>query len=142
MFAFFPPSSSVSDFTWSAQWRMIRLPTAVDPVKTTLRTCGWVTSRSPASAPVPGTTCSTSSGRPASTASSCRRSAVSGVCSAGLSTTVLPAASAGAKPHAATGIGKFHGTITATTPSGSWNVMSTPPGTGICLPVSRSGAAE
>ena len=39
-------------------------------------------------------------------------------------------------------IGKFHGTITPTTPSGSRKVRSTPPGTGICRPNSRSGAAE
>jgi hypothetical protein len=37
-------------------------------------------------------------------------------------------------------IGKFHGTMTPTTPSGSWNVTSTPPGTGICSPWLRSGA--
>jgi hypothetical protein len=59
-----------------------------------------------------------------------------------LSTTVLPAASAGANPHPAIGMGKFHGTITPTTPSGSANVRFTPPGTGICRPNSRSGAAE
>jgi hypothetical protein len=53
---------------------------------------------------------------------------------------VLPAASAGAKPQPAIGIGKFHGTMIPTTPSGSWNVRSTPPGTGICRPDSRSGA--
>ena len=67
--------------------------------------------------------------------------AVSGVSSAGLRTTVLPAASAGPKPQPAIGIGKFHGTMTLTTPSGSWNVTFRPPGTGICRPVSRSGAA-
>ncbi len=65
---------------------------------------------------------------------------MSGVSSAGLSTTVFPAASAGAKPQAAIGIGKFHGTITPTTPSGSWKVTSVPPATGICRPKSRSGA--
>ena len=37
------------------------------------------------------------------------RSALSGVNSAGLSTTVLPAASAGAKPQPAMAMGKFHG---------------------------------
>ena len=79
---------------------------------------------------------------PASSASSPMRIAVSGVISAGLSTTVLPAARAGAKPQPAMGIGKFHGTITPTTPSGSWKVMSMPPATGICLPTSRSGVAE
>jgi hypothetical protein len=64
------------------------------------------------------------------------------VYSAGLTITVLPAARAGANPHAATGIGKFHGTMTPTTPIGSWKVTSMPPATGICLPASRSGAAE
>ena len=70
------------------------------------------------------------------------RIAVSGVSSAGLSTTVLPAARAGAKPQPAIGIGKFHGTMTETTPSGSLKVTSRPPATGICRPKSRSGAAE
>jgi hypothetical protein len=36
------------------------------------------------------------------------------VYSAGFKTTVFPAASAGAKPQLAIGIGKFHGTITPT----------------------------
>ena len=142
MFAFLPPSSSVTRFTWSAQPAMICLPTAVDPVKTTLRTAGWVTNRCPTTDPEPGSTWKTSSGMPASLASSASRNAVSGVSSAGLSTTVLPAASAGANPQPAMGIGKFHGTITPTTPSGSAKVTFIPPGTGICLPNSRSGAAE
>ena len=43
-----------------------------------------------------------------------------GVCSAGFSTTQLPAASAGASFHVAIRIGKFHGMIWPTTPSGSW----------------------
>ena len=47
------------------------------------------------------------------------RSALRGVSSAGLTTTVLPAASAGAKPHPAMAMGKFQGTMTAATPSGS-----------------------
>ncbi len=42
------------------------------------------------------------------------------VCSAGLSTTQLPAASAGASFQAAISSGKFHGMICPTTPSGSW----------------------
>ena len=67
---------------------------------------------------------------------------VSGVHSAGLTSTALPAASAGAKPHDAMVIGKFHGVMTPTTPSGSLNVTSRPPATGICLPDSRSGLAE
>ena len=140
MFALLPPSSSVTRFTWSAQPPMICLPTSVEPVKQTLRTAGWVTNRCPTTDPLPGRTVNTSSGKPASSASSPSRIAVSGVSSAGLSTTVLPAASAGAKPQPAIGIGKFHGTMTPTTPSGSWNVTSSPPATGICRPDSRSGA--
>ncbi len=142
MLALFPPSSRVTRFTWSAQPAMIRLPTSVEPVKHTLRTSGCVTKRSPTTEPLPGMTVSTPSGSPASTASSPIRMAVSGVISAGLSTTVFPAAMAGANPQPAMGIGKFHGTMMPTTPSGSWKVMSTPPATGICLPKSRSGAAE
>ena len=121
---------------------MICLPTSVEPVKQTLRTSGWVTNRSPTTDPLPGITVRTSSGSPASRASSPSRIAVSGVSSAGLRTTVLPAASAGANPQPAIGIGKFQGTMMPTTPSGSWKVTSTPPATGICRPNRRSGAAE
>ena len=67
---------------------------------------------------------------------------VSGVHSAGLTSTALPAASAGAMPQDAIVIGKFHGVITPTTPSGSLKVTSRPPATGICLPDKRSGLAE
>ncbi len=140
MLALLPPSSRVTRFTWSAQPAMIRLPTSVEPVKQTLRTRGCVTNRSPTTEPLPGMIVSTCSGRPASRASSPSRMAVSGVSSAGLSTTVLPAARAGAKPQPAIGIGKFQGTMMPTTPSGSKNVRSTPPATGICRPNIRSGA--
>ncbi|MNR58026.1 hypothetical protein D3C85_1789240 [compost metagenome] len=44
----------------------------------------------------------------------------SGVKRAGLSTTQLPAASAGAIFQLAISSGKFHGMICPTTPSGSW----------------------
>ena len=142
MLADLPPSSRVTRLSWSAALRMIPWPTAVDPVKQTLRTSGWVTKRSPTTDPLPGSTVSTPSGMPASSASCPMSIAVSGVSSAGLSTTVLPAARAGASPQPAIGIGKFHGTMTDTTPSGSLKVTSSPPATGICLPKRRSGAAE
>ena len=121
---------------------MIPWPTAVDPVKQTLRTAGWVTNRSPTTEPLPGTTVKTPSGSPACRASSASLMAVSGVSSAGLRTTVLPAARAGANPQTAIGIGKFHGTMIPTVPSGSLNVTSRPPATGIWRPNIRSGAAE
>ena len=141
MLALLPPSSRVSRLTWRAQPAMICWPTSVDPVKTILRTAGWSTSRCPTTLPLPGSTWNTPSGRPASSASSPIRIAVSGVASAGLATTAQPAASAGAMPQDRIGIGKFHGTMSPTTPTGSWKVTFSPPGTGICFPVSRSGAA-
>ena len=57
-------------------------------------------------------------GRPASWMTSASSSAVSGVVSAGLSTQVLPAASAGASFQAAISSGKFHGMTCPATPSG------------------------
>ena len=59
---------------------------------------------------------------PASWISSPKRSADSGVCSAGFSTIVQPAASAGAIFHAAIISGKFQGMIWPTTPTGSRSV--------------------
>ena len=117
-----------------------RWPTAVEPVKATLAMSGCWASRSPTTRPGPTTTFSTPSGSPASSAIFSSSIAVSGVSSAGLSTIVLPAASAGATFHDAIASGKFHGVIRPTTPSGSRNVMSTPPATGIVSPSSRSGA--
>ena len=89
--------------------------------------------------PGPATTFTTPSGS-TSAASCSKRSAVSGVSSAGLSTTVLPAASAGAIFQAAIVSGKFHGVMSATTPSGSRTVNAWPPPTGIVSPSIRSGA--
>ncbi len=62
---------------------------------------------------------STPGGSPASAASSAKSRAVSGVVSAGFSTTVLPVASAGATFQASIIIGKFHGITCPATPSGS-----------------------
>ena len=130
----FPPSSSVTRLTVLAAPSMTRLPTSVEPVKPILATSGWAIKRSPTTEPGPTTTLSTPSGRPAASASSAKRSAVSGVSSAGLRTTVLPHASAGPSFQLASMSGKFQGTMRPTTPSGSRNVMSTPPATGIVSP--------
>ena len=110
------------------------LPTSVDPVKATLATSGCSASRVPTTEPLPVTTCRTPSGRPASRPSSARRSAVSGVISAGFTTMVLPVARAGPTFHEVMATGKFHGMMAPTTPSGSWKVMSTPPATGTVAP--------
>ncbi len=76
-------------------------------------------SGSPVRSPWPGSTLNTPSGTPASATSAARRIALNGERSEGLRTTELPAASAGAIFHDAINSGKFHGTITATTPTGS-----------------------
>ena len=89
------------------------------PVKDTFATSGCSTSRCPAVGPYPGTTFTTPGGKPTSVMSSATRSADIGVSSAGLSTTVFPAASAGPSFQLVNISGKFHGTIWPTTPSGS-----------------------
>jgi hypothetical protein len=58
----------------------------------------------------------TPAGTPARNASSASASADSGVCSAGLTTTVQPAANAGATLRVIMAIGKFHGVMAAHTP--------------------------
>ena len=72
------------------------LPGSVLPVNAIFSTRGCVASAAPAVAPSPGMTLSTPGGMPASLAMSASSSAVSGVRSDGLSTTVFPVASAGA----------------------------------------------
>lgn len=62
---------------------------------------------------------STPGGTPACCARAVSASDVSGVSSAGLHTTVHPAARAGAILRAIMAAGKFHGVIAATTPTGS-----------------------
>ena len=82
-------------------------------------TRGSRTNGSPTFAADPVTRFSTPAGSPASSSASTSRTAQSGVRLAGLKTTVLPKASAGAIFQAGIAIGKFHGVTTATTPSGS-----------------------
>ena len=78
---------------------------------------GWVTSVEPMS-PAPVTMLTTPGGRSASAMISASTRIDSGVVSAGLITTVLPAARAGAIFQAAISSGKFHGITWPATPSG------------------------
>ena len=94
-------------------------PGSVPPVKTTFLTSGCSVSAAPAVGPRPGTTLSTPAGMPASRAMSPSSSAVSGVCSDGLSTTVLPVARAGARLFEAIIIGWLNDDRIPTTPSGN-----------------------
>ena len=64
------------------------------------------------------TTWNTPAGTPARSASSASASAESGVCSAGLHTIVLPAASAGAALRVIIAEGKFQGVMPPQTPTG------------------------
>ena len=122
MFGDLPPSSSVIRFSVSAEPRMIPLPVDVSPVNAILSMPGCSTIIWPTFDPGPVMTLSTPGGRPTSCAISASASAVSGVWLAGLMMTVLPHASAGATFHAVSSSGKFHGTIAATTPTGSRSV--------------------
>ena len=108
MLAALPPSSSVSALSVPATARPISLPTDVEPVKATLSTSGCLTRARPIS-PGPVMMLTTPGGRSAWRHTSAKKSAVSGVELAGLSTTVLPAASAGAIFQASISSGKFHG---------------------------------
>ena len=71
----------------------------------------------------------TPGGMPASISSSIVRDAASCWVGLGFQTTVLPAARAGASFQAGMRIGKFHGVITPTTPSGARTVRMVSPGT-------------
>jgi hypothetical protein len=122
MFGDLPPSSSVTRARCEAAPRMTARPVAVPPVKATLSTPGCSTSGAPASSPNPVTTLNTPGGKPASSNSAANSSVEHGACSAGLTTTQQPAASAGAIFHDASSTGEFHGVIAATTPSGSRSV--------------------
>ena len=119
MFGLLPPSSRVTEFRFSEAYCMISRPVVVSPVKATFATRSLLASGLPASTPKPLTMFSTPSGSrsPISWANS---RIEAGVCSAGLRTTQLPAAIAGASFQVAISSGKFHGMICATTPSGSW----------------------
>ena len=117
MFAALPPSSSVTLFPVPASRRWIALPTSVEPVKATLSTSGCETSAAPVD-PSPVTMLTTPAGSSAWRRTSQNSSAVSGVVSAGLSTTVFPVARAGASFQLAMSIGKFQGMTWPATPIG------------------------
>ena len=76
----------------------------------------------PASGPKPVTTLTTPAGKPACSMIFMSSSSDADVYSDGFSTTVLPAASAGASFHAVSSSGEFQGIIAPITPSGSKRV--------------------
>ena len=121
-----PPSSSDTFFTWPAHCAISSFPTSVEPVKPSFRTIGLLVIVRPisgASSALPVTSTSTPGGSPASRPSWATASAESGVCSAGFSTIVQPAASAGAALRVTIAAGKFHGVMPAVTPTG-WRMTT------------------
>ena len=117
MFAALPPSSRVSRLPEPAIARWMDLPTSVEPVNATFFTSGCETTSEPV-LPAPVTMLTTPGGSSACRQISANRSAVSGVVSAGFSTTVLPAARAGAIFQASIRSGKFQGMICPQTLTG------------------------
>ena len=115
---FLPPSSKCRRFRVGAAWAWISEPVADSPTNPIALISGCSVSARPADSPRPCTVFNTPGGRPASSAISDSNAAVHGDHSAGLCTTVHPAASAGAIFQVESMNGVFHGVITPTGPSG------------------------
>ena len=94
-------------------------PVPTEPVKVMALTSGELMIASPTTEPLPMTRLSTPFGSPARARMSTISQEQPGTRSAGLNTTVLPWQSAGAIFHAGMAIGKFHGVMMPTTPTGS-----------------------
>ena len=100
-------------------WR----PTGVEPVKVSLRRCGWVMIGGMTSLEEELTTMfSTPAGSPASSRISASFSIDKGVCLAGFSTIVQPAATAGPILRVPIASGKFQGVIMRDGPTGCFMV--------------------
>ncbi len=114
-----PPSSSDTFLTVPAHCAIRTLPTSVEPVKEIFRTVTFEVSSPPISAAAPVTTLSTPAGTPARSASTASARAENGVCDAGFTTAVQPAASAGPTFLVIIAMGKFQGVMQPTTPIAS-----------------------
>ena len=112
---------------WSAAWLISVRPTSVEPVNDSLRVRPSLISGS-ITAPelCVTTTLSTPRGRPHSCRMRARASIDSGVCLAGLTTMVQPAATAGPILRVPMAMGKFHGVISRQGPTGCFMVSIRP----------------
>ena len=115
---FLPPSSKWTLFKVSDPCRIIAEPVFDSPTKATALISLFFVRATPASSPKPFTRFQTPWGSPASKAISLSIFAVTGDNSAGLWTTVHPAARAGATFHVDNIKGVFHGVIIPTGPIG------------------------
>src|SRR3954471_20113232 len=92
-----PPSSRTTRFTVALAAAMIWRPTGVDPVNETTSTSGWTVSSAPTALSDDDSTLMTPGGTSVASANNLPRASVDqGVSGAPFSTTVQPAASAGA----------------------------------------------
>jgi hypothetical protein len=116
-----PPSSRKTRVRLGAATSRIRRPVVVEPVKATMSICGEAARASPTRWSAEVTTLTTPGGMSVCSAiSRPSRVAFHGVSGAGLRTQVLPMASKGPNLLRMISIGKFQGTITPTTPTGSF----------------------
>ena len=123
----FPPSSAVKGTMLRAAAVPMCRAVSGDPVKEIRRTLGSAASAAPTSSPIPWTTLNTPGGNPASSTRSASTEAESGDHSAGLSTTVLPAARAGAHFQVESMNGAFQGVMTTAGPAGiRWTAFAVP----------------
>ena len=117
--ALMPPVSATSGRiapSRAARRRLSHCAVAVEPVKITPASRGCASAASPNSRPAMGSVCRASTGMPASCSARVASRATSGVASAGLATTVLPAASAAATCPVKMASGKFQGLMQAMAP--------------------------
>ena len=117
--AFLPPISSATRLWPAAASMATWSPVAVEPVNEMSATFEWRTSAAPSSGLLPRTKFTTPGGTPHSSRTWTKSEAVTGVSGDGFSTTVLPRISAGKVFQEGMAMGKFHGVIKPTTPTGS-----------------------
>ena len=122
-----PPSSIDTRRTCGADCSISLTPTSVEPVKDTLRRAGCLNS-GPVVAPLREAvmTFNTPAGSPHSSRIWASASIDSGVCCAGLTTIVQPAAIAGPILRVPIAMGKFHGVMNRHGPTG-WRIVSSRP---------------
>ena len=141
--AFLLPISSWQRTRLPAVATATRRPVCSEPVNVRASMSADCTRASPTSAPLPITRLKVPLGKPWRLMISVSAQALAGTRLAGLNTTALPKARAGAIFQAAVAMGKFHGVMMPTTPTGSrCTSMSIPARTEAAVsPIWRSTSA-
>ena len=121
-----PPSSWHTRLTVGAAARATSIPARVEPVKETRSIPPWAAMAAPTTGPSPSTRLKAPAGTPASCRMSATMWAEKGATSEGFSTTVQPAASAGASLAMSWFSGQFQGVIRPQTPTGSRRIRVAP----------------